>query len=455
MGLFNIDIEKYYKEQIDLGNQLMGMFCIQYPIYCIHANISDVTPDPMDNMDRVIVDFIKTKSDFSPIQISSLLGTSRKLVEMRLEELISDDLIEKKGKSYSLNDNGIDVFNEKVKKRQHKRSFDFYIDGITLKPLPEIFYGYYRYEYLSEHEFYYRTSKKTGEQILVLPFGPDVVHTPPDKERISETILGTSVDERSRFHIPLGLESIDDMSYTKLTLQLLVAVTKNNGEIKKELIDPFAFYSLAENITYTEALKQHIRIFEPKLHEKIANLEFRLTIPRKRENEALDPKPILTTNWPEIDKYKESQSKCFNFAKDDLVKAIMVMYELPSLDPESLISSDTELEINISKKTLLDSSNRSKLINDLLRKRDYRRGNVDNNVFILYIQYKTSDDYVIQIMKFKELVNMAKKNGKTDLGWLISHLPEFKIEFRELCVSSGEIELLEIYDINTYMIKFI
>jgi hypothetical protein len=455
MGLFNIDIEKYYKEQIDQGNQLMGMFCIQYPIYCIHANISDVTPDPMDNMDRVIVEFIKTKPDFSPIQISSLLGTSRKLVEMRLEELISDDLIEKKGKSYSLNDNGINVFNEKIKKRQHKRSFDFYIDGITLKPLPEIFYGYYRYEYLSEHEFYYRTAKKTGEQILVCPFGPDLVHTPPDKERISESILAISEDERSRFHVPLGLESIDDLSYTKLTLQLLVAVTKNNGEIKKELIDPFAFYSLAENISYTEALKQHIRIFEPRLKEKIANLEFRLTIPRKRENEAADPKPILTTNWPEIDKYKESQSKCFNFAKDDLVKAIMVMYELPSLDPESLISSDTELEININKKTLLDSSNRSKLINDLLRKRDYRHGNVDNNVFILYIQYKTSDDYVIQIMKFKELVNLAKRNGKTDLDWLVSHLPEFSIEFRELCVSSGEIELLEIYDIDTFMVKII
>ena len=133
----------------------------------------------------------------------------------------------------------------------------------------------------------------------------------------------------------------------------------------------------------------------------------------------------------------------------------MVMYELPSLEPEILISSDTELEINISKKTLLDSSNRSKLINDLLRKRDYRRGYVDNNVFILYIQYKTSDDYVMQIMKFKELVNLTKKTGKTDLDWLISHLPEFKIEFRELCVSSGEIELLEIYDINTFMLKFI
>ena len=161
----------------------------------------------------------------------------------------------------------------------------------------------------------------------------------------------------------------------------------------------------------------------------------------------------MTSNWPEIDKYKESQTRCFNFAKDDLVKAIMVMYELPSLDPDSLITSDTELEINISKKTLLDSSNRSKLVNDLLRKRDYRHGNVDNNVFILYIQYKTSDEYVIQIMKFKELVNLAKKNGKTDLGWLMSHLSELSIEFRELCVSSGELELLEIYDINSYMIK--
>jgi hypothetical protein len=450
VGLFNIDIEKYYNEQIEQNNQLLGMFCIQYPIYCIHANILDTTPDPLDNMDRVIVDFIKTKADFTPIQISSLLGTSKKLVEMRIDTLVSDNLIEIKGKSHILTSHGIEVFEEKTIKRQHKRSYDFYLDGINLKPLPSIYYGYYRYKYLSEHDFYIRTLKN-GMEIPVRPFGPDLVHTPPDKARISEIIQTISVEERSDFQIPSGLETIDDLSYTKLTLQLLVSVTKNNGSIKKELIDPFAFYSISDNITYSEALKQNIRLFEPRLNEKIANLEFRLTIPRKKENESIEPRPILSSNWPEIDKYRESQNKCFNFAKDDLVKAIISMYDLQTLDTESLIISDTELEININKKTLLDSSNRAKLINDLLRKRDYRPGNVDNNVFILYIQYRTDDAYVLEIMKFKELINLSRKNGKSDLKWILSHLTDFSLNFRELCISSGELELLEIQDINSFM----
>ncbi len=453
MGLFNIDIDKYYKEQIELGIQLLGIFCIQYPIYCIHANISDVTNDPMDNIDRVISDFINVKNNFTPFQISCLLGTSKKLIEIRLDELVNDDLLLKNNNSYQLTTEGIEVFKEKTKKRQHKRSYDFYLDGITLKPLPELFYGYYRYKYISEHDFYIFTNKE-GREIPIRPFGPDIVHTPPNRDKISEEIFSINIEDRPSFNIPGGLESIDNLSYTKLTLQLLVSVTNRNGKINKELIDPFAFYSLSDEITYSEALRRNIKIFEPKIKDKITNLVFSLTIPKKRDDETSEPRPILTSNWSEIDKYKEAANKCFNFAKDDLVKAIMSMYDLPNLDPESLVNSDTELEINISKKTLLDSSNRAKLINDLLRKRDYRPGNVDNNVFILYIQYKTDDPYVLQIMKFKELINISRNKGVIDYKWLVSHLDNFTIDFRELCVSSGELELLETYDINQFMKEF-
>ena len=41
MGLFSLDIEKIYKELSVKGEKILGMFCIQYPIYCIHTNILD------------------------------------------------------------------------------------------------------------------------------------------------------------------------------------------------------------------------------------------------------------------------------------------------------------------------------------------------------------------------------------------------------------------------------
>ena len=70
MSNFSIDIEKYYEELSTMSRQLKGVFCIQYPIYCIHSEISDSTPDPLDNLDKVIVDFVKVKADFSPFHRS-------------------------------------------------------------------------------------------------------------------------------------------------------------------------------------------------------------------------------------------------------------------------------------------------------------------------------------------------------------------------------------------------
>ena len=97
MNQFSIDIEKYYQELSLIGRQLKGMFCIQYPILCIHSVIADSTPDPLDNLDKVIVDFIKVKADFSSFQIGSIIGTSKALIELRIDDLINDGLLLKDG----------------------------------------------------------------------------------------------------------------------------------------------------------------------------------------------------------------------------------------------------------------------------------------------------------------------------------------------------------------------
>lgn len=95
MGLFSIDIDRFYDELVEKGQQLKGIFCIQYPIYCIHANIIDVTPDPLDNLDKAIIDFLIAKPDFTPFQIASLMGTSKVLIEQRISKLLSDEFFEK------------------------------------------------------------------------------------------------------------------------------------------------------------------------------------------------------------------------------------------------------------------------------------------------------------------------------------------------------------------------
>ena len=304
MGLFSIDIEKFYNELEAKGQQLKGVFCLQYPIYCIHANITDATPDPLDNLDNLIVDFLISKPDFTTFQIASLVGASKTLVELRIGKLIQDKLLQKKGGNYTLTDYGVQVFAEKTKIRKHKQSYDFYLDGITLKPMPKIYYGYYRTKFISENDSYYHTNKK-GITRLIQPFGPDLVHTPPDNDIVKQNILELTDDEREKFCIPKGLVSIDDTAFTKMTFHLLVAVSSKSDVLIKELIDGHGIYSIKDDLTYYETLKQNIRSFESILQSKINQLEFKISIPFKRTDIDGDPRPILISNWAEIEKYND------------------------------------------------------------------------------------------------------------------------------------------------------
>ena len=313
MSNFSIDIEKYYEELSAMGRQLKGVFCIQYPIYCIHSEISDSTPDPLDNLDKVIVDFLKVKPDFSPFQIGSIIGTSKILVELRIDKLVSDRLLKKEDKKYFLTEEAISVFETKTQLRLHKQSYDFYVDGITLKPLPKTYYNYYKSKLISEHHSFYKTSPKTRERYAIKPFAPDIVHTPPEKNQISDLIFAIETEQREDFGIPNGLQSIDEISFTKMSFQILVSVSKSSNGLLKELIDGHAIYSLGEEHTYYETLRKNIIQFEPTLKERIQNLEFKLLIPSPKKDSSEKPIPILITNLPEIDRYKESANKFYQF----------------------------------------------------------------------------------------------------------------------------------------------
>ena len=455
MGLFNIDLERFYNELLGQGQQLKGIFCIQYPIYCIHANIIDVTPDPLDNLDRAIIDFLIVKPDFTPLQIASLMGTSKGLIEQRISKLLSDDLIIQEDNNCLLSSLGIIVFKEKKQERKHKQSYDFYLDGLTLKPLPNIFYGYYSSRFISEHDSYYRTIDKgdrKGEPHLVRPFGPDLVHTPPDKNAVVDKIFNIEEIERTAFAVPQGLSEINDISFTKLTLQLLVSVSSDNNVLTKQVIDGFAVYSLSDNISYYEALRKNILSFENNIKDKIDNLEFKINIPSFRADRSEQPKPKITSNWQEIDRYKSSQNKCFSFSSEDLIRVIGEIFMINSVTEESIINEDNEIVINIDKKMLLNSPDRHKLVNDMIRQRDYKFSNVDNNVFLLYINLISTDEFVNQVVHFKKILTKVNPN-EVNKEWIKNNHPALAEIFRQLLIASGEYEILEKLDIEKYMIK--
>lgn len=452
MSNFSIDIEKYYEELSVMDRQLRGIFCIQYPIYCIHSEISDSTPDPLDNLDKVIVDFIKVKSDFSPFQIGSIIGTSKTLVELRLDKLVSDGLLNKEDKKHTLTEEGILVFDTKAQLRLHKQSYDFYIDGVTLKPLPKVFYSYYKSKLISEHYSFYKTNPKTKERYVVKPFAPDMVHTPPEKNQISDLVFAVDVEQREDFGIPNGLQSIDEISFTKMSFQILVSVSKSKKGLIKELIDGHAIYSLGEELTYYETLRKNVSIFESTLKERIQNLEFKLIASFQKKDSSEKTPPTLTTNLPEIDRYKDSSNKCYNFSKEDLLVFIEGMYGLKHIDQDSLIYEEDSVEINIRKKTLEESPNRQKLVSDLIRQRDYRifNNSLERNVFLFYLYYSTDDNVIKELIKFIELI---KKYQEFSFSDFLKGNSEYKEKIRPYLILAGEYDLLEKYDIEKHMIN--
>lgn len=444
MGLFSLDIEKFYEELEKDGQELKGIFCIQYPIYCIHANITNNTPDPLDNFDRTIAQFLSHKPDFTSFQIASLLGTSKGVVEYRIDKMIGDGLMVPGNVRARLSEDGIAVLLNKTAEREHRLSYDFYMDGLTLQPLPKSFYTYHVSKLVSENDAYYKTSS-TGSTYEVNPFGPDLVHTPPHKSTIIDNVFNIPVSEREQFNIPVGLRTIEDISYTRLSIQLLVSVSSNGTELTKQLVDGFALYSLAEQISYMEAIKRNVRLFEKNIKSWIEDLQFKIIISYHKQD-----KPIITTNWLEIDRDKGSKNKCFSFSSEDLLSVVEQIFEMKHVKSESIINTDADISINVSKATLLASSNKPKLIGSLIRERDYRICKIEHNAFLLYLYYKTTDEFVKMAIAFKKALNKHKTTPIT-LSWLHSQYPEFSTSFRQLLVACGEYELLELLDIERHM----
>lgn len=452
MGAYSLIIEKLYDDLEDQGQQLKGLFCIQYPIYCIHANITDNTTDPLENLDKTIAEFYFHKPDFSAFQIASLMGTSKSLVELRVASMVADNLLVQSANKYELTSTGREVFREASLVRQHKLSYDFYIDGITFKPLPKIFYTYYSTRMISENDSIIRTSKKTGETYIAKPFGPDITHTPPDIQSISQSILQVDVSERSLFAIPSGLQTIEDIAFTKLSLQIFVAASSNSSGLKKQLIDPFAIYSLSENISYYEAVRRNVIIFEKALIDKITNLVFRILLPAPRTNSnGVQPVPVLTSNWLEIDKQKNAVDKCFLFSDDDLLKFIEHEFHMNHLSKSNIINKEADIGIDISKTMLFASPNRQKVISNLIRARDYKFGNQENNIFLVYFQYKTSDPFVQSVVEFTRLLSGSKR-ARITMEWIDMQAEQFSRNYRQLLIAAGELELLEMLDIEKHMI---
>ena len=92
MAIFNLDIERFILAQKNLGKELRGIACIQYPIYCLHAEIEDISPDPLDSLDSSIAKIYDNVTT-DHLAISNFLSVPASGVKARIRHFEENDYI--------------------------------------------------------------------------------------------------------------------------------------------------------------------------------------------------------------------------------------------------------------------------------------------------------------------------------------------------------------------------
>lgn len=439
MALFNIDIERYCQTQKEEGFELKSIAYIQYPIYCIHATILDSTPDPLEKLDKAIIRCLLLRKDISLLEIAQILSIQKKAVGLRIQQMKNEGLI-KGRKNLTVTKDGTQILIEGTKKRIQKRPHDFYLDGMDFSPLNSDLYSpKYLNSFFNENEYTYYTDAR-GEIKSSKPFKPNIVHEPLIKEKVIESIKNIPEKERSLYAIPLGIEEIESIDFTKMSMPILVGLMVKDGKPYRKLIDGFSTLGKPDKIIS----------FKSKIENKINNLELRLDTWKDRNTE--EQKFSFASNWSEIDLINEDQKLQF-ISSEDLKIAFMELYNIKSLSDEDIINNEFEIGLNVSK-NLLDKLNDSKrdFLRNLIRGRDY---NIIfsgyNGIWLIIFKFQTECSFVSSLIEILTFLRSIK-DKKLKFNHITDRLFKYDI-YRQALVYLEEYELLERIDINQNMYK--
>ncbi|WPZ10262.1 hypothetical protein [Roseivirga spongicola] len=427
MFRITLDIEQHYNTLLE-NNQgyLRALAFLQYPIYCIHATILDSTPDELEILDKAILDLVKDNPTDAN-SISTILGVSKRAIENRIIKLENEELVEN-GKSITTK--GRLFITEGSEKRYSRKDIDIYLDGTNNRPVSKNLAWYYSSHFISE-EYYNFFTKDDGQVIIQRPFAPDLVHEPISEEKIKTSIESLNEDQKSRFGIPIGLEKIESMSYTLLTLPLLVSLS-DDGKPVKQITNGLSLSG--ENEPITEIKK----ILEAKIQGLLVQLN-----PSKNHG------PTIGTNWFEADNNDFGNNRLFYITEDEFKEFIEIEYSLTGLENENIICDKNELVLVITKKLLDRTRDKKSIIINLLRGRDYISRNPLHGVWKLFITFKTTDVLVQEIC---ELYALCKEyDFSPPLEEVLTMKNNMKGNFRKNLIDLELNGILEKIDMKLFM----
>lgn len=438
MAIFSLDIERLIKRYQEEGKDLKAIASIQYPIYTLHCEILDSSPGPLDNLDKSIAKLIdEITSDDT--EIGSILGVPLSGVKTRMEYFNDYDYLDNNGNS--LSQLGINEIFLSTDKKLKRKSVDFLIDGVTLAPLPNDFYSkLYKHVIIEEFEYSFHT-KDDGSILSTYDFAPSIVHTAMDIDIVQKKIKIINPSDRKNYHIPVGLESIENISFEKCTFPLLVAIYDYANGYGKELLDGFKL----------DGISEHIQVFDETLRERIEKLELRLVI--KTEKDTNEFKDFdFHTNWNEIDNESE-EKKLFWISKEDLLTAFEEFFKLKNLSLDNIISDSNEIGLNVTKELLKNAEQRRLIINNVKRGRDYEMTMKfkRTGVWVTFFSFRTQDVFVQDCMEIIEILYKVKST-KHEPADIYHILKEFD-SYRDKLIFLEEFQVLESIDIDCHMIQ--
>lgn len=428
MFRINLDIEQHVKTLLENSQgDLRAIASLQYPICCIHATILDSTPDELEKLDKAILEVIKDNL-IDSMSIASILGVSKRSIEYRLTKMQNEGFVTDES---TITIEGALFISEGSEKRFLRKDIDIYLDGTNNKLLSKELTMSYSSNFISE-EYYNIVTRDNGETSIHRPFAPDLVHEPIIEYTIKKTIESLNEDERTKYGISLGLEKIESISYTLLTLPLLISLSDNGKPIKQ-----------ITNGLSPSGDNQPIIEIKRTLESKVQGLLIQL------KPNSID-KPIIYTNWFEIDNNDFGQDRLFHFTEEDFKTLLRIEYGIINLKDENINCGKNELSINITKSNLDHISDKKTIIKNIIRGRDYlHRNPLYNGVWKLFISFKTTDELVQEMCDIYSVY--TEYNYSPPIELLLKIKEEMKGNFRRILIYLEMHHIMEKIDMNSFM----
>jgi len=425
MRWFNLSIEQYRNGLFNQHkSRLSAISVIKYPIYFIQATIKKYADDDTQSLDYQILKIINYFKVTNEKNINLILGVMEGVVRWRIESLESSGFLIVSDHKIELTDDGFELLNRPDQRIIITTTENFYIDGVTLKPLTSEFYQKH-YKFGQIHTFI-----EHGDR----DFETDIVHTPPS-DNIIENIIDIPIDKRVEYSIPQSLIEIVAIDPVRMMHPLGVVYTYNEKhEINKRLID------CCDSLPRNGILEGQ----QDLLQGRIDNLFIQPDIRNSKQKDIIQ----FGTSW-DFQESSENDS-IFKISLERLKKIIFKEYNIEILQDDDMQINNDYICWKINKKYFKHGYDNNEMLIEYLKKgQHFIHQHEHTGVWIVYIEFTPNDQFVEDLLKVTDIIDKNNYN-------LEQLIVEFGLKYlRSLLISLGKYFVLEDLDSDLYLSKFV